>query len=155
MGNSVWAIYNNHKPLPNSSFFVRLCFWLALIKIIALGLFSLVAILIFFNIINNDTRGVLGSTYIVGEEGFFPKGKLILITTMVILLVNFQGSEIIGLAASESNDAGKQMPKIAKHVAVRIVELCNPSIPISNNFSLATNEFKRLCICYSTRTLSP
>lgn len=42
---------------------------------------------------------------------------------MVILLVNFQGSEIIGLAASESNDAGKQMPKIAKHVAVRIVEL--------------------------------
>ncbi|MEY8714921.1 amino acid permease [Francisella philomiragia] len=98
-------------------------FWLALIKIIALGLFSLVAILIFFNIINNDTGGVLGSTYIVGEEGFFPKGKLILITTMVILLVNFQGSEIIGLAASESNDAGKQMPKIAKHVAVRIVGL--------------------------------
>lgn len=42
---------------------------------------------------------------------------------MVILLVNFQGSEIIGLAASESNDAGKQMPKIAKHVAVRIVGL--------------------------------
>lgn len=42
---------------------------------------------------------------------------------MVILLVNFQGSEIIGLAASESNNAEKQMPRIAKHVAIRIVGL--------------------------------
>ncbi|WP_150466891.1 amino acid permease [Francisella sp. SYW-9] len=98
-------------------------FWLALIKIIALGLFSFVAILIFLNIIHNNANTILGSTYIDGKEGFFPKGKLILITTMVILLVNFQGSEIIGLATSESNNAEKQMPRIAKHVAIRIVGL--------------------------------
>ena len=98
-------------------------FWLALIKIIALGLFSIVAILIFFNIVKNGTGATLGTTYIVGEAGFFPKGKLILITTMVILLVNFQGSEIIGLAASESTKIEKQMPRIAKNVAIRIIGL--------------------------------
>lgn len=42
---------------------------------------------------------------------------------MVILLVNFQGSEIIGLAVSESDNADKQMPRIAKHVTIRIVGL--------------------------------
>lgn len=98
-------------------------FWLALIKIIALGLFSIIAILIFFNIIQNDTGATLGTTYIIGEEGFFPKGKLILVTTMVILLVNFQGSEIIGLAASESTKIESQMPRIARNVAIRIVGL--------------------------------
>ncbi|MDE4953511.1 amino acid permease, partial [Francisella tularensis subsp. holarctica] len=45
------------------------------------------------------------------------------IRTMVIILVNFQGSEIIGRAASESNNAEKQMPRLAKHVAIRIVGL--------------------------------
>ncbi|MDE4972313.1 amino acid permease, partial [Francisella tularensis subsp. holarctica] len=60
-------------------------FWIAIVKIIALGLFSVISILIFFDIIQNNTGGVLGGTYIVSDGGFFPKGKLILITTMVIL----------------------------------------------------------------------
>ncbi|MDE5007199.1 amino acid permease, partial [Francisella tularensis subsp. holarctica] len=71
-------------------------------------------------IIQNNTGGVLGGSYIVSDGGIFPKGKLILRTTMVILLVNFQGSEIIGLAASESNKAEKQNPRIANHVAISI-----------------------------------
>ncbi|MDE5003029.1 amino acid permease, partial [Francisella tularensis subsp. holarctica] len=74
--------------------FCEIEFLLALVKIIAIGLFSVIAILIFFDIIQNNTVGVLGGTYIVSDGGFFPKGKLILITTMGILLVNFQGSEI-------------------------------------------------------------
>ncbi|MDE4938582.1 amino acid permease, partial [Francisella tularensis subsp. holarctica] len=74
-------------------------------------------------IIQNNTGGVLGGTSIVSYGGFFPKGKLIQITTMVILLVNFQGSEINGLAASESNNSEKQIPRNAKHVAIRIVGL--------------------------------
>ena len=123
MWATLFGLFITIINLTKVKLFGEIEFWLALIKIIALGLFSLVAILIFFNVINNDTGGILGGAYIVGEEGFFPKGKLILITTMVILLVNFQGSEIIGLAAGESNDAGKQMPKIAKYVAVRIVGL--------------------------------
>ena len=98
-------------------------FWLALIKIVALGLFSILAVLIFLNIIDNGTGHILGTTYIISDEGFFPKGKLILVTTMVMLLVNFQGTEIIGLAASESNNVEKQMPRIARNVAIRIVGL--------------------------------
>ncbi|MDE5022942.1 amino acid permease, partial [Francisella tularensis subsp. holarctica] len=74
-----------------------------------------------FDIIQNNTGGVLGGTYIVSDGGFFQKCKLILITTMVILLLNFQGSEIIGLASSEYNNAEKQMPRISNNVAIRIV----------------------------------
>lgn len=123
MWATLFGLFITIINLTKVKIFGEIEFWLALIKIIALALFSIVAILIFFNIIHNDTNTIIGSTYIVGKEGFFPKGKLILITTMVILLVNFQGSEIIGLAAGESNNAGKQMPRIAKHVAVRIVGL--------------------------------
>lgn len=123
----VWAtsfgLFITIINLTKVKLFGEIEFWLALIKIIALGIFSVVAILIFFNIIKNDTGAVLGTKYIIGEEGFFPKGKLILVTTMVMLLVNFQGSEIIGLAASESTKIEHQMPKIARNVVIRIVGL--------------------------------
>ncbi|AIT09302.1 amino acid permease [Candidatus Francisella endociliophora] len=123
MWATLFGLFITVINLTKVKIFGEIEFWLSLIKIIALALFSVVAILIFFNVIQNDTNTAIGTTYIVGEEGFFPKGKLILITTMVMLLVNFQGSEIIGLAAGESNNAEKQMPRIAKHVAIRIVGL--------------------------------
>jgi AAT family amino acid transporter len=123
MWATLFGLFITVINLTKVKFFGEIEFWLALMKIIALALFSLVAILIFFNIINNGTGESLGGKYIVGEQGFFPKGKLILITTMVMLLVNFQGSEIIGLAASESDKIEKQMPRIARNVAIRIVGL--------------------------------
>lgn len=54
----------------------------------------------------------------------------------MILLVNFQGSEIIGLAVSESSDnADKQMPRIAKHVAIKNSwPVCNTSFLLATIF---------------------
>jgi len=99
-------------------------FWLAIIKIAALILFSALAAFIFLGVIHgSSSTGFIGARYLTGNGGFFPKGKWILMTTMVMLLVNFQGSEIVGLAAGETKNPVKTIPIAARGVSIRIVLL--------------------------------
>lgn len=97
-------------------------FWLALIKITALMAFILLALLIFFGLIHGPhTHGFIGGKYIFNRGGFFPNGYMPLITAMVLLLVNYQGSEIIGLAAGESINPGYMIPRAIRAVTFRIL----------------------------------
>ena len=43
------------------------------------------------------------------------------LTAMVLLLVNYQGSEIVGLAAGESIDPGTMIPFAIRNVTFRIL----------------------------------
>ena len=96
-------------------------FWLSLIKIICLFVFSITAMLIFFNIIPNHHHAILLKTFITQQGGFFPNGYLPFFSCMVLLLVNYQGSEIIGLAAGESVDPAKMIPQAVRSVTFRIL----------------------------------
>ncbi len=96
-------------------------FWLSLIKVAALALFSLCALGILFGWIGNAAPVSLGTKFLVDQGGFFPNGSWVLLLNMVILLVNFQGSEIIGLSASEAKDASKAVPQAIKQLVVRII----------------------------------
>ncbi len=97
-------------------------FWLALIKVIALLGFIGVSILIFLGIIHGDHPSeIIGTRFLLNEGGLFPNGYLVLLTAMVLLLVNYQGSEIIGLAAGESTDPAIMIPKAIKNVTIRII----------------------------------
>ncbi len=97
-------------------------FWLALIKILALFGFVILAILIFFGLIHgSEPPGIIGSKYILGEGGLLPKGSMALLTAMVLLLVNYQGSEIIGLAAGESENPARMIPHAIRNVTFRIL----------------------------------
>lgn len=96
-------------------------FWLALIKIIALIMFVVLAVLILFGIIGD--QGYLGSSILLGDGGFTPNGSWAVLLTMVVILVNFQGSEIIGLAAGESKNPEKSIPMAIRSVSWRIISL--------------------------------
>ena len=96
-------------------------FWLSLIKILCLIVFCVIALMIFFNIIPNGTHQILKTKFITGQCGFFPNGWLPFFSGMVLLLVNYQGSEIIGLTAGESVDPGKMIPHAIKSVTFRIL----------------------------------
>lgn len=97
-------------------------FWLALIKIIALMGFVILAILIFFGIIHGDEpEGIIGLRYILKDGGLLPNGTMSLLTAMVLLLVNYQGSEIIGLAAGESENPARMIPHAIRNVTFRIL----------------------------------
>ena len=102
-------------------------FWLALFKIVALVAFSVVAGLIVLGVIGD--QGYIGTTLLLGSGGFAPKGWWSILMTMVIILVNFQGTEIIGLAAGECENPSKSIPIAVRNVTWRIIALY--IIPIS------------------------
>lgn len=97
-------------------------FWLAIIKIVALFGFVFLAFLIFLGVIHGEQPpGLIGTRFILDQGGFFPNGGMALLTAMVLLLVNYQGSEIIGLAAGESIDPGRMIPNAIRNVTFRIL----------------------------------
>lgn len=81
-------------------------FWLSIIKIVALVVFSIIAFAICMGWAG-ETGEPIGTKILLGSGGFAPHGYWAIIMTMVIILVNFQGSEIIGLAAGECKDPAK------------------------------------------------
>ena len=101
--------------------------WLALIKIIALVAFSVVAGLICFGLIGD--QGYIGTSVLLGSGGFAPHGYWAIVLTMVIILVNFQGTAIIGLAAGECREPARSIPIAVRNVTWRIIALY--IIPIS------------------------
>lgn len=96
-------------------------FWLALIKVAAILLFVACAVAILLGI----TGGAVptGTQVLLGDGGFFPFGQTAVLITMVLVLVNFQGTEIIGLAAGESEDPAKSIPLAIRTVTWRIIAL--------------------------------
>ncbi|MCI7144946.1 MAG: amino acid permease [Clostridiales bacterium] len=60
----------------------------------------------------------------VGIYGdMFPNGFAIVVVMMVVVLVTFQGTEIVGLAAAESQNPDESVPKACRSVTYRIVLL--------------------------------
>lgn len=97
-------------------------FWLALIKIVALFGFIILSVLIFFGLIHGaQPAGFIGSRFIFNQGGLLPNGIMPLLSAMVLLLVNYQGSEIIGLAAGESVDPARMIPSAVRNVTLRIL----------------------------------
>lgn len=102
-------------------------FWLAIIKIVALVMFVIISALICLGLIGD--QGYIGTKILLGSGGFAPSGYWPIVLTMVIILVNFQGSEIIGLAAGECKEPEKSIPIAVRNVTWRIIALY--IIPIS------------------------
>lgn len=97
-------------------------FWLAIIKILALFCFVGLSILIFLGFFHGpQPAGILGGKFLFEQGGLFPNGGTALLTAMVLLLVNYQGSEIIGLAAGESIDPARMIPNAIRNVTFRIL----------------------------------
>lgn len=122
----IWAIcfglLITYINLAKVDTFGEIEFWLALIKIVALMCFVVLALLIFFGVIHGtEPPGVIGFKYLLHDGGLLPNGAMSLLTAMVLLLVNYQGSEIIGLAAGESENPARMIPHAIRNVTFRIL----------------------------------
>lgn len=96
-------------------------FWLSLIKISAIALFCVLAFAICLGMVGEqpiDT--VYKPPY---AKDWLPYGVWPVLATMVLVLVNFQGAEIIGLAAGETQDPAKSIAIAVRNVAWRILAL--------------------------------
>ncbi|TPW21606.1 MAG: amino acid transporter, AAT family, partial [Elusimicrobia bacterium] len=58
-----------------------------------------------------------------GFEGFFPAGAAAVPLSMVLVLVNFQGTELIALSAAEAENPRESIKAATRKVAVRIVAI--------------------------------
>jgi AAT family amino acid transporter len=112
---------------------------LAIIKIFAIILFVIFGVLIFLGVTNagahyagNDMTADIAAGFVgaqallpsVGEDvmrQLFPRGGVVMITLMIWTLVNFQGSEIVGLSAAETQNPEVNVPAACKKVAYRII----------------------------------
>lgn len=97
---------------------------LALIKIAAVIIFSILALGIILGIIGGKPIGLdilLNNGETTIYEALFPFGGFVVLTTMTMILVNFQGSEIVGLAAAETENPEHNIPKACKAVTYRII----------------------------------
>ena len=101
---------------------------LAMTKVFAILVFIVIALGIVFGLWGN-TDGFIGFSHNFGDaskgfvEQLFPYGPAIVMILLVQILVNFQGTEIIGITAAETDDPEKAIPKACRAVVFRVAFL--------------------------------
>ncbi len=99
---------------------------LAIIKVITILIFIVAAFGIWIGLWGSD--GFLGTTVNFGGTGdlfenLTPYGWGVVMIGMTTVLVTFQGTEIVGLAAAEAQDPETSVPKACRSVTYRLVGL--------------------------------
>nr|WP_143588874.1 amino acid permease [Terribacillus halophilus] len=100
-------------------FYGEMEFWFASIKIIALVLFIILggAVLLGLTDFAPDTP----TQHLLGHGGFFPNGLQGVFSACLIVMFSFGGSELIGVAISETKDVKKVLPKVIQGVVWRVL----------------------------------
>ncbi|MFI9269702.1 amino acid permease [Kitasatospora sp. NPDC052896] len=93
-------------------------FWFAGIKVVAIAAFLVIGVLAVFGLLPG-THAV-GTSNLTGHGGFLPHGVGAVFTGMLTVVFAFMGSEIVTLAAGESEDPERAVSKATNSVIWRI-----------------------------------
>jgi lysine-specific permease len=93
-------------------------YWLSLIKVSAIVIFIIVGVLMIFGIMGGESVGFTNFTV---DDAPFSGGLLGVFIVFIAAGFSFQGTEIVGVAAGESEDPAKNIPKAVKSVFWRIL----------------------------------
>ncbi|MGW6919478.1 amino acid permease [Kitasatospora sp. NPDC054939] len=93
-------------------------FWFAGIKVVAIAAFLVVGGLAVFGLLPGTSA--VGTENLVGHGGFLPNGMGAVFTGMLTVVFAFMGSEIVTLAAGESEDPQRAVSKATNSVIWRI-----------------------------------
>lgn len=95
-------------------------FWFAGIKVVAIGAFVVVGLLAVFGILPGSDNAGSGLAHLTDTGGFFPEGPGAILTGVLMVVFSFMGSEIVTLAAGESEDPQRAVSKATNSVIWRI-----------------------------------
>ena len=95
-------------------------FWFAGIKVVAVILFLVIGFAAIFGFIPMEDRATPFLTNLA-PTGLFPAGIAIVFVTMMNVIFSYQGSELVGIAAGETEDPEKNIPKAIRTIIFRIV----------------------------------
>ncbi|WP_194409292.1 amino acid permease [Microbacterium cremeum] len=107
-------------------------FWFSLIKvvaIVALIVFGGMAIFGFTPLSAEHPAAPLFSNFVT-PDGLFPNGIAGVVVTALAVFYAFSGSELIGVAAGETKDPGKNIPKAIRSTVLRLLILFVGSITV-------------------------
>ncbi|QES41635.1 MULTISPECIES: amino acid permease [Streptomyces] len=95
-------------------------FWFAGIKVVAIGGFVVIGLLAVFGVLPGSDNPGDGFAHLTDAGGFMPKGAGAILTGVLMVVFSFMGSEIVTLAAGESEDPQRAVTKATNSVIWRI-----------------------------------
>ena len=93
-------------------------FWFSIIKVATIMIFIVVGLLMIFGIMNGHTGGFENFTK---GEAPFKGGLLSIFSVFMVVGFAFQGTEMVGVAAGESENPEKNIPNAIKQIFWRIL----------------------------------
>ncbi|MEK5231082.1 amino acid permease [Lysinibacillus sp. FSL K6-0232] len=95
-------------------------FWFASIKVIAVIAFIIIGGAAIFGLIPLADRPTPHLTNLA-PTGLFPAGIAIIFVTMMNVIFSYQGSELVGIAAGETENPEKNIPRAIRTIIFRII----------------------------------
>ncbi|MEU7552060.1 amino acid permease [Streptomyces sp. NPDC044571] len=95
-------------------------FWFAGIKVVAIGAFVVIGMLAVFGVLPGSDNPGAGFAHLTDTGGFMPNGWGSILTGVLMVVFSFMGSEIVTLAAGESEDPRRAVTKATNSVIWRI-----------------------------------
>ncbi|GGL84450.1 amino acid ABC transporter permease [Streptomyces anthocyanicus] len=95
-------------------------FWFAGIKVVAIAAFVIVGLLAAFGILPGSDNPDAGFAHLTDTGGFFPHGYGAVLTGVLLVVFSFMGSEIVTLAAGESQNPQAAVTKATNSVIWRV-----------------------------------
>ncbi|MFD6886025.1 amino acid permease [Streptomyces sp. NPDC059957] len=95
-------------------------FWFAGIKVVAIGAFVIIGMLAVFGVLPGSDNPGAGFAHLTDTGGFMPNGWGSVLTGVLMVVFSFMGSEIVTLAAGESEDPRRAVTKATNSVIWRI-----------------------------------
>ncbi|OLZ71258.1 amino acid transporter [Streptomyces amritsarensis] len=95
-------------------------FWFAGIKVVAIGAFVVIGMLAVFGLLPGSDNPGAGFAHLTDTGGFFPNGYGAVLTGVLMVVFSFMGSEIVTLAAGESENPRKAVTQATNSVIWRI-----------------------------------
>lgn len=102
-------------------FFAESEFWFSLVKVLTIVAFIVIGAAAVFGIVpmqGHDTAPLFSNLTV---DGWFPNGAGAILMTMLAVNFAFSGTELIGIAAGETVDPARTIPKAIKTTLLRLV----------------------------------
>ncbi|QRG67489.1 amino acid permease [Brevibacillus choshinensis] len=105
-------------------------YWFAGIKVLAVIIFIIVGVGAIFGMVSMEGRPAPFFSNFSADGGLFPFGISIVFVTMMNVVFSYQGSELIGIAAGETENPQKNIPRAIRNVIFRILVFYVASVTI-------------------------
>lgn len=102
-------------------FFAESEFWFSLVKVLTIVAFIVIGAAAMFGLVPMEGRDTAPLLSNLTADGWFPHGATAILMTMLAVNFAFSGTELIGIAAGETVDPTRTIPKAIKTTLVRLV----------------------------------